>query len=72
MSGGDNTNKVVFLQFKTPEVEGDMMAFICCKHCRNKTFTLIEDRVGSFPLMRCAACSKHIGRIGWADEDEET
>lgn len=58
---------VVFLKFKSAELAPDMMAFHACKHCRNKTFTLTEDRVGEFPLMRCAACGQHMGRIGWAE-----
>lgn len=61
---------VVFLQFKSPHVEDDTMAFLSCKHCRNKTFTLTEDRVGGFPLMRCACCGSHIGRMGWAHDDD--
>lgn len=58
---------VVFLKFRGPEAEDDAMAFIACRHCRNKTYTLV-DQPGSFPLMRCAACQNHMGRIGWADD----
>ena len=64
---GDN---VVFLQFKSPHVEDDMMALLACKHCRNKTFTLTDDKPGAFPLMRCAACGSHLGRMGWAHDDD--
>ncbi len=64
------SEKVVFLKFKSETVEDDTMAFISCKHCRNKTYTLTEDKVGDFPLMRCAACGSHIGRMGWADKLE--
>ena len=60
---------VVFLKFRGSEAEDDAMAFIACRHCRNKTYTLV-DQPGSFPLMRCAACQNHMGRIGWADDDE--
>lgn len=61
---------VIELKFKSPHVDGDVMAFVSCRCCRNKTFTLTEDRVGSFPLMRCAACGSHIGRMGWAYDDD--
>ena len=61
---------VVHLEFKSPHTEDDVFAFIGCKYCHNKTFTLQEDRVGSFPLMKCAACGCHIGRMGWAHDDE--
>ena len=64
---GDN---VVILQFRSPHVEDDTMAFIACKHCRNKTYTLTDDKPGTFPLMRCAACGMHMGRMGWAHDDD--
>lgn len=65
----EDGNKVVLLSFRNEvTTEPDMMAFIACSHCRNKTYTLTEDRVGDFPLMRCAACGVHTGRIGWAKE----
>jgi hypothetical protein len=62
--------EVVELKFKSPHVVEDSMAFIACAECRNKTFTLVEDRLGEFPLMRCAACGNHIGRMGWAHDDD--
>lgn len=62
--------KVVHLHFASPRTEPDTMAFVACRACRNKTFTLTEDRVGDFPLMRCAACGQHIGRVGWAHDDD--
>ena len=62
--------KVVWLEFKSPHMNYDMMSFICCGHCRNKTYTLTEDRFDSFPLMKCAACGKHMGRMGWAHDDD--
>lgn len=65
----DATGKVIFLAFKSPAMQDDMMAFRACAHCRNKTFTITEDHVGGFPLMRCAACGSHMGRVGWADDD---
>lgn len=60
---------VVFLNFRSPHVQDDIMAFVGCKACKNKTFTLTEDQIGHFPLMRCAACGAHIGRMGWAHDD---
>lgn len=63
------TAEVVFLDFTKPETtEPDVMAFIACKVCRNKTFTMTEDVVGYFSLVRCACCGAHLGRIGWAQE----
>ena len=68
MSDGSN---VLFLAFRKPEtIEDDQMAFLACRHCRNKTYTLI-DQPGTFPLLRCAACGLHIGKIGWGNDDEE-
>ena len=67
MSDGDN---VVFLKHRGAAVEDDAMAFIACKHCRNKTFTLV-DQPGTFPLMRCAVCQSHIGQIGWASDEAD-
>jgi len=62
---------VVRLEFRSPHLEDDMLALSACKHCRNKTFTLSHEQVDNFPLMRCAACGCHIGRMGWARDDEE-
>jgi hypothetical protein len=64
------TGNVVHLSFKSPHMADDMMSFVCCGHCKNKTFVLVEDRVGDFPLMKCAACSQHMGRMGWAHDDD--
>ncbi len=63
-------DNVIHLAFKSPHVEDDAMAFLSCKACANKTYTLTTDRPGSFPLMRCAACGQHIGRMGWAHDDD--
>ena len=60
---------LVHLAFKSPHMADDMLAFIACVHCRNKTFTLHEDRVGDYPLMKCAACGMHMGRMGYVHED---
>jgi hypothetical protein len=46
------------------------MAFVSCRVCRNKTFTIVDDRPGDFSLMRCAACGHHIGRMGWVNEED--
>ena len=63
------TDNVIHLKFKSPHVEDDMMCFLSCAHCKNKTYTLTEDKVSTFPLMRCAACGKHMGRMGWYHDD---
>lgn len=63
--------KVIHLKFKSPHVEDDVMAFLSCVACRNKTFTLTDINPGvNFPMMRCAACGQHIGRMGWAHDDD--
>lgn len=65
------SDNVVFLEFKSPHVEDDMMAFLSCKVCRNKTFTFTMDRPpGAFPLKRCACCGAHIVRMGWSHDDD--
>ena len=64
------TSNVTFLSFKSPHVEEDMIAFLACAHCKNKTYTLTEDKLDTYPLMRCAACGSHIGRMGWHHDDE--
>lgn len=64
-------DKVIHLKFKSPHVEDDMMAFLSCVACKNKTFTLTMDQPpGSFPLLRCAACGSHLGRLGWVHPDD--
>lgn len=64
------TDNVIRLEFLSPHVREDMMAFLSCVHCQNKTFTFQRDRPGDFPLMKCAACGQHIGRMGWAHDDD--
>lgn len=60
-------SNVIELAFKnTASSTEEWIAFIACKHCKNKTYTLTEDNPESFPLLKCAACGMHIGRIGWA------
>lgn len=46
------------------------MTFLSCKYCKNKTYTMTYDKTDSFPLMRCAACGQHMGRMGWAYDDD--
>lgn len=41
-------SNVIKLEFQSPHVEPDTMAFISCRVCKNKTFTLTEDRIGDF------------------------
>jgi hypothetical protein len=64
------TGKVIFLAFQSPHVQSDTMAFLSCRLCKNKTYTLTEDIPGEFPLLRCAACGQHMGRMGWAHDDD--
>lgn len=65
-----SNDKVVFLAFSKPETtEPDTMAFISCRLCHNKTYTVTEDKPGNWPLVRCAACQNHIGRMGWAPDE---
>ncbi len=60
---------LIYLEFRSPHVEDDMMSFLCCSHCRNKTYLLIVDQLDTFPLIKCSACGKHMGRMGWAHDD---
>ena len=64
-------SNVVFLNFTSPHMEDDTLAFIACKVCRNKTFTFGRDRIDDFPLVRCAVCGQHMGRMGWARDDDQ-
>lgn len=66
----DKPDNVVYLKFKSPHVEEGYVSFLSCKVCHNKTFTLTMDRVEGFPLMKCAACDSHMGRMGWAHDDD--
>jgi hypothetical protein len=64
---GDN---VVFLRFRSDALKTDEDVCVeACAHCRNKTFTVMYDSHNNFPMMRCAVCGAHIGRIGWAHDD---
>lgn len=65
-------DNVIFLKYKSPHMEPGEMAMLACIVCRNKTYTLTFDQVeGGFPLMRCAACGNHAGRMGWAHDDDD-
>lgn len=65
------SDNVIELKFRSPHMaEDDLLSFIACKSCRNKTYTLIQDQNSSFPLMKCAACGQAMGRMGWYHDDE--
>jgi len=65
------TDNVVFLKFKSPHVEDDdTLALMSCVFCHNKTFNFIHDKTDDFPMMRRAACGAHMGRMGWAHDDD--
>jgi len=61
---------LIHLAFVSPHVQDDERALMACKNCRNKTFLLIHDKPGDFPLMQCCACDAHIGRMGWAHDND--
>lgn len=61
-------DNVVFLKYSNPQdTDSEWLSFIVCKHCRNKTFTLMQDDEKGYPLLKCAACGSHLGKVGWAD-----
>jgi hypothetical protein len=64
------SGNIIHLAFRSPHVEDGEMTFLSCKYCRNKTYTLTYDKIDDFPLMRCAACGQHMGRMGWAHDDD--
>ena len=68
LRGSDD--RVVFLAFSNPDLEPDDTTMMACKHCRNKTFALAYDKHSGFPMMKCTACGQHMGRVGWASDDE--
>lgn len=57
---------VVFLSFKGSKLDDEAVTFSACSNCKNKTFMVIYDG-NDYPMMKCAACGMHLGRIGWAD-----
>lgn len=65
------SDNVIYLQFRSPHMEDGTMSFLACCHCKNKTYTFTLDVPDYFPLMRCAACGQHMGRMGWYHDDDE-
>lgn len=61
--------KLVYLAFSSPKVQPDTITLGSCATCRNKTFTLLHDSEERAPMLRCAACGTHLGRMGWASEE---
>lgn len=64
---GDN---VVFMKFRPEKADFEGLTFCTCAHCKNKTFIVTYDG-DEFPMMKCAACGSHLGRIGWAESVQE-
>lgn len=64
------SGNVIQLQLKSPHTTDDQRGLIACGNCRNKAYTLIDDRPGDFPLLQCCACGAHIGRMGWSHDDD--
>ena len=64
------SDNVIHLKFQSPHTELGEMSMLACKVCRNKTYTLTFDTLDCFPIMRCAACGNHAGRMGWYHDDD--
>ena len=64
------SDNVIHLKFKSPHVEDGERALLSCRNCKNKTYLLVDDKPGGFPLMQCAACGQHMGRMGWYHDDD--
>lgn len=64
------SDNLIHLAFRSPMVEEDQRSLLACATCKNKTFRVVVDQPGTFPLMECAACNQHIGRMGWAHDDD--
>ena len=64
------TDNVIYLHFRSPHLEEGVLSFFACIVCRNKTYTLRDDGK-DYPLMTCAACGQHMGRMGWIKDDDE-
>lgn len=62
------SDNVIHLAFRSPHVDDDSCAMMACKNCRNKTFLMLMDQMDTFPMMKCAACDQHIGRMGWTPD----
>lgn len=66
------SENVVFLKFKNPDAtNAEWLSFIACKHCRNKTFTMMQDDEKRYPFLKCAACGHHCGSVGWVENDAD-
>lgn len=63
------SDNVIFLEFRSPHVAEGQRGLMSCKNCSNKTYLMVMDKVGEFPLCQCAACGQHIGRMGWSHDD---
>lgn len=63
---GDN---VVFLNFKSPNLQDDTLAFLSCVACKNKSFVFMSDEQEA-ALVKCCACGAHIGRMGWYHDND--
>lgn len=59
------SDNVIFLDFRSPNVEEDERSLLACKTCRNKTYKLVYDAPKAFPVLQCCACETDLGRMGW-------
>jgi hypothetical protein len=64
------TSELILLKFRSPHVVDDERAMLACANCRNKAYSLITDKLDTFPLLQCTACGQHMGRMGWAHDDD--
>ncbi len=62
--------KIIYLAFKNDTLVEDGPSLYACKHCRNKAYSLVWQGEQEFPLLQCTACGLHLGRIGWADNEQ--
>lgn len=62
---------VVRLAFSNADSVVERHALIACRECHNKTFKLRYEGDARFPLLQCAACEAHIGKIGWVHDAAE-
>ena len=65
------SDNVIHLAFRNPRLVDDTMAMLSCVGCKNKTFTFTQMVVGDFPVMRCAACGDHLGKMGWVHDEDD-
>lgn len=63
-------DNVIHLAFRSPQMTEGERDLGTCANCRNKTYIVVHDMPRGFPLLQCAACGQHIGRIGWAHDDD--